>query len=172
MKVKVWKWKCESESGKVKVWWGSRSPMAPDYYSPNGTINHLTNVKVKVWKWKCESRKVGKWKCESRKVKMWKWMAPDYYSDSPNGIINHLTNCRPKGCLDSKLETCFLKKNMILSVTRIECHNSYISQRKSVCGPFFHFKLWKKYQTTATTAALSILSVWSETRLRKKYIKI
>ena len=68
-------------------------------------------------------------------------MAPDYYSDSPNGTINHLTNCRPKCCLDSMLETWFLKKKHYFSVTNIEFHNSYISQRKSNCGPFFHFKL-------------------------------
>ena len=54
MKVKVWKWKCGSESVKVKVWkWKYES------------------VKVEVWKWKCEivEVKLWKWKCESESVK-------------------------------------------------------------------------------------------------------
>ena len=52
----------------------------------------------------------------------------------------------------------------ILSVTRIEFHNSYISQRQRVCG-LFSISNMKKYQTMA---GLSIVSVWSETRLRRK----
>ena len=85
--VKVWTWKCESESKsvKVKLWkceidsvkvilWSNyitfESLAAQEFTDRNLNKFKLRLACLNVWKWKFESVKVKGWKL---KVKVWKW---------------------------------------------------------------------------------------------------
>ena len=81
----AWKWKCESESVKMKVWkWKCESE----------------SVKVKVWKWKCESVKVIVWKCHvwsiSFQFQTWQYCAVCFSGSEEKRVS--LTDLKCKRC--------------------------------------------------------------------------
>ena len=72
VKIKVWKWTCESECVKVNVWkWICESEC----------------VKVKVWTWRYDSEsvkvKVLKCKTQSESVYMWMWKCESESKSEP-----------------------------------------------------------------------------------------